>query len=98
MEILTLYHGTNKKNQRGILKNGFQPYCWFAPDEATARRYALMTVKRIADAVVMEIKVNADALYKTGDYYTAKGGLSLNFYGVYVEQPVRKPERLTDEA
>jgi RNA:NAD 2'-phosphotransferase (TPT1/KptA family) len=83
MKVLTLYHGTNKPNARAIRKNGyFKPWAWFGTNEQTARRYALMKSARVSSAVVLTCQVDADSLFQSGEYYTAKGKLIL-IDGVY---------------
>jgi hypothetical protein len=73
MNTITVWHGTNKQNHKKILKSGkFKMGTWFAPDEETARRYALMASKTKKSAVLMYVRIDADQLYGPGPYYTAK--------------------------
>ena len=71
MNILLLWHGTNKQNHKKILKSGkLLSGSWLTDDEKVARRFGLMTVSRTSDVVVMLIAVDADKLYFNGYYCT----------------------------
>ena len=42
-KFVMLYHGTNMKNFKAIMKSGmFKPFTFFALDYGTAKRYSLM--------------------------------------------------------
>ena len=79
-----LWHGTNITNKKSILKKGyFRPFAWFAMDKNIAHRYALMASKRTSSAVEIGCKIDPDALYCNGDYWSAKNKLYLHSDGVY---------------
>lgn len=76
-DYILLWHGTNLKNHRGILKRGFKSGSWFAIDEKTARQFGLMTCKRESSLVLMSVAVKLSDLYYNG-YYCSKGVLNLH--------------------
>jgi hypothetical protein len=75
-DIITLWHGTNKTNFKGILRRGFRSGTWFAQDEQTARQYGLMACKRESSLVLMMIQAKKSDFYYNG-YYVSKKVLNL---------------------
>jgi hypothetical protein len=75
-DLVTLWHGTNRTNFKGILKRGFRAGTWFAQDEQTARQYGLMACKRESSLVVICITAKKSDFYYNG-YFVSKKILQL---------------------
>lgn len=72
-EYVRVWHGTNPKNWKAILKTGkFKMGSWFAEDEATARQYALMSCTPRMKPVVSFVVVQKKYLYYNGYYCSQK--------------------------
>jgi hypothetical protein len=95
-KYIKLYHGTNKKNLKKILRTGkFNNGTWFTHDFDTAKTYSLMSDNTDKPTILTQY-ICIDSLLPSGNFFVAKKEVFNDKYGSAIYESKSIKPRIGD--